>query len=545
MLKWLKIKNYLLIENLEIEIPDGFITITGETGAGKSILLGAISMLTGKRADTSVLLDIKSKSVIEAGMGVSNDIKPFFVHNDLDFEKETIIRREISGVGKSRAFINDTPVKLEQLKQLTDQIIDIHSQHQALLVTRADFRLEVLDSFASTQQELKSYRDVYEKYTATTSELNVLSEKYQEAIREKDYLQFQYEQMENAGLQPGELKALESEESALDHAGEIRAAFRDSLNTVRDNEQNCLGMLNQVRNALNNIKAHYEPAAEYTNRIDSVIIELNDLAASFETDADEIQYDPKRLEEVKERLNLLNDLMLKHQKANEEELINYKDEISKRLLEMDTDSSRIEAIKTEAEALYKEVMSKGKKLREKRREAVGGLEEKLTDMLSYLGMPDAVFKVKMEEKESPAVYGMDKVEFLFSANKDISPRPIAKVASGGEMSRLMLCLKSLIAQKLRMSSIIFDEIDTGVSGNIAGKMGNMMLQLAQNAQVINITHLAQVAALGKVQFHVEKNKQGITIRKLTGDERLMEIARMSSGENVTDAAIEHARNLLQ
>ncbi|MGC9332268.1 MAG: DNA repair protein RecN [Bacteroidales bacterium] len=545
MLKWLNIKNYLLIDNLEIEIPDGFITITGETGAGKSILLGAISMLTGKRADTSVLLDKKSKSVIEAGIAVGDDMKPFFEHHDLDYDKETMLRREISGEGKSRAFINDTPVKLDHLKQLTSHIIDIHSQHQALLVTRADFRLEVLDSYASTQRELKSYRDVYDKYTVTTSELNVLTEKYQEAVREKDYLQFQYEQMKNACLQPGELKALESEESALDHAREIRSAFRDSLNAVRDNEQNCLDTLKHVRNTLDSIKAHYAPAAEYTNRIDSVIIELNDLTASFETDADEIQYDPKRLEEVKERLNLLNDLMLKHQKANEEELINYKDEISKRLLEMDTDSSRIDALKTEAEALYKEVMSKGKKLREKRRETVRGLEDKLIDMLSYLGMPDAVFKVKMEQREAPAGNGLDKIEFLFSANKDINPRPIAKVASGGEMSRLMLCLKSLIAQKLRMSSIIFDEIDTGVSGNIAGKMGKMMLQLAENAQVINITHLAQVAALGKVQFHVEKTRQGITIRKLTGDERLMEIARMSSGENVTDAAIEHARKLLQ
>ncbi|MDA3819350.1 MAG: hypothetical protein PF590_02625, partial [Candidatus Delongbacteria bacterium] len=294
--------------------------------------------------------------------------------------------------------------------------------------------------------------------------------------------------MEKAGLQPGELKALESEESALDHAGDIRSAFRDALNAVRDNEQNCLDTLKHVRNTLDSVKAHYAPAAEYTNRIDSVIIELNDLAESFETDADEIQYDPNRLEQVKERLNLLNDLMLKHQKANEAELINYKDEISKSLLEMDTDSSRIEALKTEAETLYKEVMSKGKKLREKRQEAVGGLEDKLTDMLSYLGMPDAVFKVKMEQRKTPGGNGLDKIEFLFSANKDISPRPIAKVASGGEMSRLMLCLKSNVAEKLSMSCIIFDEIDTGVSGNIAGKMGNMMLQLAQNAQVINITH---------------------------------------------------------
>ncbi len=544
MLKWLKIKNYLLIENLEIDIPDGFITITGETGAGKSILLGAVSMLTGKRADTSVLLDKKSKSVIEAGIAISENIKPFFEQNNLDFDTETILRREISGVGKSRAFINDTPVKLDHLKQLTSRIIDIHSQHQSLLITRAGFRLEVLDSFAGTHKELNAYNKVFDKYTATTSELDALAEKHKEAVREKDYLQFQFDQMENAGLQPGELETLEAEESALDHAEDIQSAFRKSLNALRDDEQNCLDMLKYIRNALDNIKAHYEPASGYASRIDSVIIELNDLADSFEGDASEVQYDPNRLAQVKERLNLLNDLLLKHQKTNVNELIQHRNEISKKLLAMDTDSSRMNELRTKAETLYKEVISKGLKLRDKRRDAVKGFEYKLTGMLSYLGMPEAVFRVNMEERETPAAHGLDKVDFLFSANTDISPRPIAKVASGGEMSRLMLCLKTIIAEKLSMSSIIFDEIDSGVSGNIAGKMGNMMLQLAKNAQVINITHLAQVAALGNVQFHVEKNKQGVTIRKLTGEQRLMEIARMSSGENLTDAAVEHARNLL-
>jgi DNA repair protein RecN (Recombination protein N) len=545
MLKWLKIKNYLLIENLDIEIPDGFITITGETGAGKSILLGAVSMLTGKRADTSALLDKSLKSVIEAGIAINENMKPFFERYDLDFDTETILRREISGLGKSRAFINDTPVNLDHLKQLTGRVIDIHSQHQSLLITRAGFRLEVLDSFAGTHKELNAYNQVFDKYTATTSELKTLTEKYKEAVREKDYLQFQFDQMEKAGLEPGELETLETEESALDHAEDIQAAFRESLNAIRDDEQNCLDMLKCVRNALDNIKVHYDPASAYINRIDSVIIELNDLAGSFEVDADEIQYDPNRLAQVKERLNLLNDLLLKHQKTSLKELIQYRDEISEKLLGMDTDSSRMDDLRTNAEELYKEVISKGVKLRKKRRDAVKGFENKLTGMLSYLGMPEAVFKVRMEERETPAANGLDMVDFLFTANKDISPHPIAKVASGGEMSRLMLCLKTIIAEKLSMSSIIFDEIDSGVSGNIAGKMGNMMLQLANKAQVINITHLAQVAALGSVQFHVEKNKQGITIKKLTGEQRLMEIARMSSGENLTDAAVEHARNLLQ
>ncbi|MFW5805444.1 MAG: DNA repair protein RecN [Bacteroidales bacterium] len=545
MLKWLKIKNYLLIENLDIEIPDGFITITGETGAGKSILLGAVSMLTGKRADTSALLDKSLKSVIEAGIAINENMKPFFERYDLDFDTETILRREISGLGKSRAFINDTPVNLDHLKQLTGRVIDIHSQHQSLLITRAGFRLEVLDSFAGTHKELNAYNQVFDKYTATTSELKTLTEKYKEAVREKDYLQFQFDQMEKAGLEPGELETLETEESALDHAEDIQAAFRESLNAMRDDEQNCLDMLKCVRNALDNIKVHYDPASAYTNRIDSVIIELNDLAESFEVDADEIQYDPNRLAQVKERLNLLNDLLLKHQKTSLKELIQYRDEISEKLLAMDTDSSRMDDLRTNAEELYKEVISKGVKLRKKRRDAVKGFENKLTGMLSYLGMHEAVFKVRMEERETPAANGLDMVDFLFTANKDISPHPIAKVASGGEMSRLMLCLKTIIAEKLSMSSIIFDEIDSGVSGNIAGKMGNMMLQLANKAQVINITHLAQVAALGSVQFHVEKNKQGITIKKLTGEQRLMEIARMSSGENLSDAAVEHARNLLQ
>ncbi|MFO7789345.1 MAG: DNA repair protein RecN, partial [Bacteroidales bacterium] len=432
-----------------------------------------------------------------------------------------------------------------QLKQLTDKLIDIHSQHQSLLVAKSDFRINVLDSYADTDDELKSFRELYHQYMATHAKLSQLTDRYNKAIREKDYLQFQFDQLEEADLNAGELSELESEEALLNHAEEIRNNLMQSVRALRDADQNCLNTLADVRNLIDNIKPHFSPASDYVNRLESLIIEIKDLAGSFEADAADVHYNPARLEQVRERLNKLNDLLLKHQKEDVEELIKLRDDISKKLLDMDTDNSRINELKAESEKLYTALKTKGDALRKKRQAAIPGLEKKLNKMLAYLGMPDAVFVVDMEKRETPVSNGFDKVDFLFSANRDISPQSIGKVASGGEMSRLMLCLKSIIAQKLRMPSIIFDEIDTGVSGEIAGKMGKMMQNLADNAQVISITHLAQVAALGNIQLHVVKNKSGIQIQKLSDEQRLMEIARMSSGEDVSDAAIEHARILLK
>ncbi|MFO7880693.1 MAG: DNA repair protein RecN [Bacteroidota bacterium] len=545
MLSWLKIKNYLLIEHLDIQIPDGFITMTGETGAGKSILLGAIALLTGKRADTSVLMDESGKCIVEAGFTIKNNNKGFFDKYDIDFDTETIIRREISGKGKSRAFINDTPVKLDVLKKLTDKLIDIHSQHQSLLVGTSDFRLSVLDSFADTATERRAYHKVYSDYAGCIAELNALSENYSQAVREKDYLQFQFDQLENAVLIPNELSELEQEEALLNHAEEIQSNLMQSVHLLRDDQNNCIDALSHVNAMLENIKAHFGKADEYAGRIESVSIELKDLADSFEQDASSIEFNPARLEELRQRINLLNDLLLKHQKNSVDELIHLRENIGEKLLAFDTDSSRIEELQNESEKLFAELKKRGEILSAKRKSAIPGLEKKLKSMLAYLGMPDAGFHVRFTEREKPGESGLDKADFLFSANRDMPEQPIEKVASGGEMSRLMLCLKTILARKLHMPTIIFDEIDTGVSGEIAGKMGKMMLQLGDTAQVISITHLAQVAALGKRQLYVSKNKSRTSIHILSEEERLKEIARMSSGENVSEAAIAHARNLLQ
>ncbi|MDA3910158.1 MAG: DNA repair protein RecN [Bacteroidales bacterium] len=549
MLNWLKIQNYLLLNHLEIHFPNGFISITGETGAGKSVLIGAISLLTGKRADTSVLLDKSRKSVIEAEFDVSKlKLQPFFKANDLDYDTECILRREITGQGKSRAFINDTPVRLEQLQTLSEYLIDIHSQHQSLKLGQHDFQRNILDSVASLQSDLDAYRKQFLRYKEVSKTLKTLLENQKKALEEKDFLEFQFNQLNEAELQENELLTLEETEHLLSNAEEIKSALVSGADTLQSDEISGVEAIRQFETALAQIIKHFPKAETYVSRLKSVRIELADILESCQQDADNIEYDPQRLLEIQERINLLTGLLQKHNAEDTNELIQVRDEIDAKLLQFQSDDSRINDLEKSKQSLLEVLLTKGERITEKRKKTAPALENKLRKMLAELGMPQAQFVVEIHALNAPAEDGLDEICFLFSANPDMPAQNIQKVASGGEMSRLMLCLKSIVAEFLHLPSIVFDEIDTGVSGEIAGRMGEMMKALSEKSQVISITHLPQVAALGVAQYHVtkavENSQTRVQILKLSGEDRIREIARMSSGKNLTETAMQHAKDLL-
>jgi len=549
MLNWLKIQNYLLLNHLEIQFPDGFISITGETGAGKSVLIGAISLLTGKRADTSVLLDKSRKSVVEAEFDISKlKLQDFFKANDLDYENECILRREITGQGKSRAFVNDTPVRLELLQALSEYLIDIHSQHQSLKLGEHDFQRNIIDSVASLQSNLDTYRTQFLNYKSISKSLRNLKETQQKALEEKDFLEFQFNQLAEADLKENELISLEETERLLSNAEEIKSALISGLDTLQGEELSGIDAIRQFESVLTQVVRHFPKAETYVARLQSVRIELADILDACQQDADQIEYDPQRLLEIQARINLLNALLQKHNAEDTNELIRVRDEIDDKLLQFQSDDGKIQALEQKQEALFKALVKQGEIITDKRKQAAPALEKKLRKMLAELGMPQAQFRVEIHALSAPAHDGLDEIHFLFSANPDLPAQDIQKVASGGEMSRLMLCLKSIVAEFLNLPSIIFDEIDTGVSGEIAGRMGEMMKRLSENSQVISITHLPQVAALGVAQYHVVKaiegNQTRVQIVPLTGENRIHEIARMLSGKKLTETAMQHAKDLL-
>lgn len=549
MLNWLKIQNYLLLNHLEIQFPNGFISITGETGAGKSVLIGAIALLTGKRADTSVLLDKSRKSVVEAEFDISKlKLQSFFKANDLDYDSECILRREITGQGKSRAFINDTPVRLEQLQALSEHLIDIHSQHQSLKLGQHDFQRNILDSVASLQLELDDYRNEFSHYKAVSKKLKTLEENQRKALEEKDFLEFQFNQLNEAQLQADELISLEETERLLSNAEEIKSALLSGEIALQSDEISGVEAIRQFESELMQIIKHFPKAESYVSRLKSVRIELADILDSCQQDADMIEYDPQRLLEIQERINLLTALLQKHNAENTNELIQIRDEIDAKLSQFQSDDSTISDLQKSKQSLLETLLKKGKQITEKRKQTVPALEQKLQKMLAELGMPQAQFVVEIHALDAPSEDGLDEIRFLFSANPDMPAQNIQKVASGGEMSRLMLCLKSIVAEFLHLPSIVFDEIDTGVSGEIAGRMGEMMKELSENSQVISITHLPQVAALGVAQYHVSKaienSQTRVQIIQLSGADRIREIARMSSGKNLTETAMQHAKDLL-
>lgn len=549
MLAKLFVHNYALIKGLDIELDNGLTIITGETGAGKSILLGALSLILGARADTSVLLDKNEKCVVEGTFQIGNyNLKEFFDSNELDYEPVTILRREINPAGKSRAFINDTPVTVNVLKALGDKLIDIHSQHQSLMLNDNAFQLSVIDSFADTDALKAEYRNLFLNYRNHLREFNELREKSDKNKSDLDYFQFQLKQLEEAGLKKGEQEELESEQELLTHSEEIKLALDKSAQIFSAEGNSVLPMLKEAISVIGKIKSFLPEAGAIINRTESAYIELCDLASEIEKLSSRVESDPERLENVNARLDFLYSLMLKHRVKNVDELLEKKREIEASVRSISTADVRIE----ELETIIKKETDSLKHLSEiistRRKSVIPEIEKMVTKMLQQLGMPNAKFKIVLSELKEFTPSGIDFADFLFSANKQIAPENLAKTASGGELSRVMLSLKSLIVKNANLPAVIFDEIDSGVSGEIADKVGQILSEMGKYMQVVNITHLPQVAARGTRHFHVFKDESGdstITrVRLLNDEERVYEIARLLSGSEITETAVLNARELI-
>ena len=549
MLKSLLVKNYALINHLDIHFSTGFSIITGETGAGKSILLGALGLILGQRADTGVLHDKSGKCIVEGVFEVSNyDLKSFFEENDIDFEKVTTIRREINESGKSRAFINDTPVTLNQLRDLTVKLVDIHSQHETLLLSDSLFQMDVLDVLSGVASNLQEYRKVYTEFRAAEKKLSQLTEESKQAATELDYFQFQLNQIEEAKLAAGEQEELEEEQKAISHAGEIQHHLAMSSGLLSEGDTSILTTLKDSLVALQKIQNFYARVEPLAERLNSSLIELKDIAAEVDKLAATVEIDPNRLELVNERLDLIYSLQQKHKVSSVNELIAIRDDLAAKLAHIYSYDEEIEKTSQLLEKLKQAVSEKSAIISGKRKNVIPAMEERVMETLRNLGIPNAAFRVSVTELPDFTVHGKDKVVYLFSANKQSPPMELSKVASGGELSRVMLSLKSLVSESRLLPTIIFDEIDAGVSGEIADKMGNILRKMSHGIQLVNITHLPQVASKGDTHYLVYKQdneKATYThIKQLSSEERVMEIARMLSGEELTDAAIRNARELM-
>lgn len=551
MLLQLKISNYALISESLIDFKDGLTVITGETGAGKSILMGALSLVTGARADSSVIKQGEKKTVVEAQFDLSNyNLKTFFDDNDLDYEDITTIRREILDTGKSRAFINDTPVSLNQLKELGNFLIDIHSQHKTLEIFGESFQTGVLDAFAKNKDLLSEYQGLYESYKKTKSGVAALEKQAAESKKESEYLHFRYDELEKAKLQEGEQKELEDELDILTHNEDIKIAVStSSMLIISAEEGTVLQKLKEAETELQKISPYYPKAQELFSRIQSVYIELDDIGRELDTLNENTEYSPERLDFVNSRLTTIYNLEKKFSVASVEELITQRDDLKKRLDLIDNSDERIAEKKKELNEIVKKLSSSAEKITLSRKNALEGLKSEVETLISSLGIPDGKFDVEFSGTADFLPNGRDGIKFMFSANKNVPLSDLSKTASGGELSRLMLCLKYILSRSTKLPTIIFDEIDTGISGDVAGKTGQMFKKIAGFMQVICITHLPQVAAKGSHHFKVFKHEEdGIIrsdIKELSMEERVNEIAGMLSGEKVSAAALENAKELLQ
>lgn len=550
MLRSLYIQNYALIDKLNISFERGFSVITGETGAGKSIILGAIGLLLGQRADVKAIRVGASKCVIEACFDVSNyQMQAFFDENELDYENECILRRELYASGKSRAFINDIPVQLVQMKELGEQLIDIHSQHQNLLLNKEGFQLNVLDLLAHDESLLASYQAVYTQWKETQTELEKLLERVAHDKSDEDYIRFQLEQLEEAHLSVDEQKELEQESEILSHAEEIKAGLYRVDQMLNNDEGGLLDVLKECCNALSGLHDVYPAAEALLARLESSYIELKDIAQEVVSNEEQVEFNPSRLNEVNERLNLIYSLQQKHHVDTVEELITLCNEYASRLSAITSFDEDIEILKKRCEDLYVMVQRRAAELTEARSMAAREIETQMSSRLIPLGMPNVRFVVEMGARKEPGMHGMDTVSFLFSANKNGALQNISSVASGGEIARVILSVKAMIAGAVKLPTIVFDEIDTGVSGEIADRMADIMQEMADNGrQVISITHLPQIAARGRIHYKVYKKDNEMEtnshIRRLTENERIEEIAHMLSGATLTEAALDNARALL-
>lgn len=551
MLKTLIIRNFVLIDELYIELDKGLTVITGETGAGKSILLGAIGLLMGQRADSSSILPGADRCIIEAHFeGLDSEVDRLLASEEIESQDdELIIRREINTKGKSRAFVNDSPASLTLLKQLSEYLIDVHSQHKNLLLGDAQFQLSVLDLYGGHKKLLKDYDTHYRQWRSASKRLSQLKERQEEALREQDYLQFQFDQLDQAELRPGELAELESEEYQLTHAMDIQTGLGRAYSAIEDDEMGVLQGLRGAIDALQSIQRFYPDAEELLERLRSVRIELQDISSTLEGEAGRIEYDPERLAQVNARLDLLNNLLHRHGASDIEALITIYQEIDSKLQAITTGSEEIEALEAEVAQEEASALSLARELRAIRLKVAAEIEQALVASLQELGMPHVRFHIRVEELGGLSTHGIDQVTFLFSANKDIQPEPVAEIASGGEISRLMLSVKSLIADRRHLPTIIFDEIDTGVSGDIADKIGLILRQMGRSMQVMAVTHLPQIAAAGQSHFYIYKEHGEDTtrshLRQLETSERIEEIARMQSGSKLTEVSLAAARELLE
>ncbi len=550
MITRLTIQNYALIGKISMDFPAGFTALTGETGAGKSVLLGALSLICGNRADTNILRQKDQKCVVEATFDASRySIKMFYDRNDIDYDEQTIIRREILPGGRSRSFVNDTPVTLNLLKELSRKLIDIHSQHQNLLLHNKDFQLSVLDSFAGLDQEKKTCSETYRKFLRAEKDLKNLEEKAQQARKEQDFLQFQQDELEALNLSEGEQEELEAESDALTHAEEIQTGFGTVSSLLSEEEIGILELLHRAGQTLGQIEKVSPRAKEFAERIEHCRIELQDIASETESLAENTENDPLRNEEIRLRLDKIYTLQNKHKVETVKDLLRIQEELNQKLAEIDGSDTRIEELTRTIDTLKKELTEQSEILTQARKEAIPDFEENIKQIIRKLGMPHAQFCVSIEPLNAFCETGADAVHYLFSANKHGTPQDIASVASGGEISRLMLAVKSVIADSEALPSIVFDEIDTGVSGEIADKIGEIMRDMSRSMQVLSVTHLPQVAAHADFHYKVFKeegeSETRTGLKKLSDKERLYEIAGMLSGADLTQAALDNASALLK
>lgn len=550
MLETLIIRNFVLIDELHIDFTRGLTVITGETGAGKSILLGAIALLMGQRADSSTVRPGAERCLIEAHFsGVDDTIRHILAEEEIDADDDDlIIRREISVKGKSRSFVNDTPASLALLKRLSEYLIDIHSQHKNLLLGDAHFQRNVLDLYGANAELLSRYRTSFSQYKACSRELEELRQRQQEALREQDFLQFQYDQLEQANLRLGELQELEAEEQQLVHALDIKTGLSRSFTALDDDERGVMQALSVAIDGLTSIRRYWSEADELLERFHSVKVELGDLTQTLDTSAEAIEYNPERLALVTERLDLINTLLQRHHLTSIDELIALRDDLGERLYALTSSDEQITALTERVTAHLTEATELAEALHTQRTASAREVEQALVAGLQELGMPHVRLMIEVVREDTLSSDGCDRVTFRFSANKEIAPEPVADIASGGEISRLMLCIKALIADRRHLPTIIFDEIDTGVSGDIADRIGAILQRMGQSMQVMAVTHLPQIAASGIQHFYIYKEHGDETtrshIRLLNEDERTAEIARMQSGSRITDVSLAAARELL-
>ena len=551
MLKSLFIQNFVLIDSLDIQFEKGFSVITGETGAGKSIILGALSLVLGQRADGKSIKKDADKCVIEAVFDIRQySLEPFFLSNDLEYDAEScILRRELYASGKSRAFVNDSPVSLAIMKELGTKLIDIHSQHQNLLLGDNRFQLRVVDVMAENEILLILYRKEYSRYQALKKELKELKEKAAQTKQEEDYIRFQLDQLEEAHLSAGEQEELEQEQETLSHAEEIKGTLYKVSQLLDGEEMGGVQLIKEAYSAADSLERYFPRAKEIGERLRTAYIDLNDLVSEIEMLKDDVEFNPERLDFVNERLNTIYSLQQKHHLNTVNELLQLQAQYEQQLNDINSFDEQIADLQRQLDASYRELLQQAAVLSGQRKIASEALAKQLVQMVMPLGMPNVRFRVDITPREEPDSDGMDEVCFLFSANKSGELQPVAQTASGGEISRLMLCIKAMIAGFTALPTIIFDEVDTGVSGDIADKMGNIMHDLGTKMQVFAITHLPQIAAKGQAHYFVYKtdvdDRTVTRIKRLDDDERVREVARMLSGASLTEASLANAKDLLR